>query len=43
MVELAHNGDGALADDRDRHRLGADPVARDTAGGVGDVEQIGGG
>ena len=33
--ELLHHGDGALADERDRHRMGAHAVARDAAGGVG--------
>jgi hypothetical protein len=28
-----HDRDGALADERDRHRMGADAVARDAAGG----------
>jgi hypothetical protein len=28
-------GDGAFAHERDRHRMGADAVARDAAGGVG--------
>jgi hypothetical protein len=28
-------GIGALPDERDRHPLGADAVARDTAGGLG--------
>ena len=39
MVGLAHNGDGALADERDRHHVGAHAVARDAAGGVGGVEE----
>jgi hypothetical protein len=30
--------DGALADERDGHRLGAHAVARDAASGVGDAE-----
>jgi hypothetical protein len=33
-----HDRDGALADERDRNRLGAHAVARDAAGGVGGVE-----
>ena len=35
------DGDGALADERDWHRVGAGAVARDAAGGVGgdDEEQ----
>src|SRR5262249_2274836 len=35
--DLLHKWDGALADERDGHRLGADAVARDAAGGVGSV------
>jgi len=31
--------DGALADERDRHRMGAHAVARDAAGGVGGTEE----
>jgi len=34
-----HDRDGALADRRDRHRVGADAVARDAAGGVGGAEE----
>jgi len=30
--------DGALTHERDRHRVGADAVARDAAGGVGSLE-----
>jgi hypothetical protein len=37
---LIHDGDGALADERDRHRMGAHAVARDAAGGVGGVEAL---
>jgi hypothetical protein len=33
--DLLHDRDGALADERDRHRMGAHAVARDAAGGVG--------
>jgi hypothetical protein len=33
--------DGALADERDRHRMGADAVARDAAGGVGGIDESG--
>ena len=33
------DGDGALADERDRHRMGTDAVARDAAGGVGGLGQ----
>src|SRR5437867_4184149 len=32
--DVLHDWDGALADQRDRHRLGAHAVARDAAGGV---------
>jgi len=35
--DLLHDGDGALADECGGHRLGADAVARDAAGGVGGV------
>jgi hypothetical protein len=41
---LTHNctdGDGALADERDGHRMGAHAVARDAAGRMGDVEENG--
>ena len=37
--DVLHNGDGALADERDRHRMGAHAVARDAAGGVGGVDE----
>jgi hypothetical protein len=37
--DVLHDRDGALADERDRHRMGAHAVARDAAGGVGDVEE----
>jgi hypothetical protein len=37
-----NDGDGALADECDGHRLGAHAVARDAAGGVGGVEEDGG-
>src|SRR5262245_54244091 len=37
QIDGAHDGDGALADQRDRHRVGAHAVACD-AGGVGGVE-----
>jgi hypothetical protein len=33
--DLLHDGDGALTDERDGHRMGAHAVARDAAGGVG--------
>jgi hypothetical protein len=42
---LTHNctdGNGALPDVRDGHRVGADAVARDAAGGVGCGEEDGG-
>jgi hypothetical protein len=35
---LRHDRHGALADERDGHRVGAHAVARDAAGGVGGVE-----
>jgi hypothetical protein len=35
MFGFAHNGHGALANERDGHRMGAHAVARDAAGGVG--------
>jgi len=38
-ADLLYDGDGALADERDGHRLGADAVARDAAGGVGGGEE----
>jgi hypothetical protein len=34
-----YNRDGALAHERDGHRMGADAVAHDAAGGVGGVEE----
>ena len=37
--DVLHDRDGALADERDGHRVGAHAVARDAAGGVGGVEQ----
>ena len=37
--DVLHELDGALANRRDGHRLGADAVARDAAGGVGCVEE----
>ena len=33
MFVFAHNGHGALADEHDRHRVGAHALARDAAGG----------
>jgi hypothetical protein len=35
---LLHDRDGALADERDRHRVGTHAVACDAAGGVGGFE-----
>jgi hypothetical protein len=35
--DLLHERDGALADERDGHRMGAHAVARDAVGGVGGV------
>ena len=37
--DLLHNRDGALADERDGHRVGADAVAPDVEGGVGGAEE----
>ena len=39
MFGFAHNGHRALAYERDGHRVGADAVARDAAGGVAGVKQ----
>jgi hypothetical protein len=36
--DLLHDRDGALAHERDGHRVGAHALARDAAGGVGGVE-----
>src|SRR5215470_14572715 len=36
-----HDRHGALADDRDRHHVGADALARDAAGDVGGTEEGG--
>jgi hypothetical protein len=36
---LLHERDGALAHERDRHRVGAHAVACDAAGGVGGVDE----
>src|SRR5262245_38709949 len=41
MFEFAHNGHGALANERDGHGVGADAVARDAAGGMGGVGPAG--
>jgi len=35
---MMHNRDGALAHERDGHRVGADALARDAAGGVGRIK-----
>jgi hypothetical protein len=37
--DVLHDRDGALADERDGHRVGAHAVARDAAGGVGGAGQ----
>jgi hypothetical protein len=37
--DLLHDRDGALADQRSGHRVGAHALARDAAGGVGGVEE----
>ena len=39
--DVLHDGHGALADERDRHRVGAHAVARDAAGGVESFEDAG--
>jgi hypothetical protein len=36
--DVLYDGDGTLAHERDRHRMGAHAVARDSAGGVGGVD-----
>jgi hypothetical protein len=41
--DLLYERDGALADERDGHRVGAHAVARGAAGGVGGVEEGGNG
>ena len=33
--DVLYDRDGAFADERDGHRVGADALARDAAGGVG--------
>jgi hypothetical protein len=40
--DVLYDGDGALADERDGHRLGAHALARDAAGGVGGAVPEGG-
>ena len=37
--DVLHHGASERADERDRHRMGADAVARDAAGGVGGAEE----
>ena len=37
--DVLRDRDGALTDERDVHRVGADAVARDAAGGVGGFDQ----
>jgi hypothetical protein len=37
--DLLHDGDGTLANERDGHRVGADAVAGDAAGGEGGAEE----
>ena len=37
--DLLHDRHGALADERDGHRMGADAVARDSAGFVGGTDE----
>jgi hypothetical protein len=39
--DVLHDRDGALADERDGHRMGAHAVARDAAGGVGGAQESG--
>ncbi len=39
--DVLHHRDGALAHERDGHRMGAHAVARDAAGGVGGVKEAG--
>jgi hypothetical protein len=36
--DVLHDREGTLADERNRHRVGAHALARDAAGGVGGVE-----
>jgi len=38
-VSRLHDRDGALADERDRHRMGDDAVAGYPAGGVGALKR----
>jgi hypothetical protein len=38
--DLLHDRDGALADERDRHRVGAHALARDAAGSVGCTQSV---
>jgi len=37
--DVLYNRHGALSDERDRHRVGADAVARDVTGGVGGADE----
>jgi hypothetical protein len=37
--DLLHDGNGALAHERDGHRVGADALARDGASGVGSTPE----
>ena len=37
--DVLHDGHGALAHERDGHRMVADAPARDAAGGVGDAQE----
>jgi hypothetical protein len=37
--DVLHDPHGALANQRDRHRVGAHAVAGDAAGGVGGIEE----
>jgi len=39
--DVLHDRDGAFADERDRHRVGAHTVARGAAGGVGALKNTG--
>ena len=39
--DVLHDRDGALAHERDAHRMGAHAVARDTASGLGGAQAAG--
>src|SRR5438105_1622720 len=41
--DLLHDGDGALANERDGHRVGTNAMARDAVGGVGGADEGRGG